>query len=439
MAWKGWFVGNLWASRSDRWLVRYAIAVASVAASVLVGVVAEVHHRQRRRVAAVQKELAVREVILSQAQEREELLQLLDLAAVVVLSLDRRITRWSLGCQRLYGYTAQQALGRISHELLRTVFPEPPEQIRSTLMEAGRWAGEVLQTCADGRQITVKSEWVLHRDGTGAPVAILETCVDLSERKRMEQQLRRSRDELEKTAADLKRSNQDLEQFAYVSSHDLQEPLRAVTGYVQLLAKKFQGQLGPDADVAIGFIVDGASRMSQLINDLLNYSRVGSRGNPFAQVDMEDVLRRMEQSLGPAIAEAGATITHDALPTVWADPMQMMQLLQNLVSNAIKFRGEQPPRVHVTACTDGQGWVFCVQDNGIGIDPKYWERIFIIFQRLHGQRRYKGTGIGLAICKRIVERHGGRMWVDSHAGNGSTFYFTIAARRPDEPALHQTD
>ncbi len=176
-----------------------------------------------------------------------------------------------------------------------------------------------------------------------------------------------------------------------------------------------------------------AQRMSQLIRDLLNYSRVGSRGNPFESVNMEEVLRKTEQALSPYIAEANATVTHDPLPTIWADAVQMSQLLQNLISNAIKFHGEAPPRVHIAASPEGPDWLFTVRDNGIGIDERYFERIFIIFQRLHGQRQYKGTGIGLAICKRIVERHGGRIWVESELGKGTTVYFALAARGAHEP------
>jgi signal transduction histidine kinase len=239
-----------------------------------------------------------------------------------------------------------------------------------------------------------------------------------AERKRMEVALRKKTEELV-------RSNEDLQQFAYVSSHDLQEPLRMVTSYVQLLAKRYQGKLDPDADEFIEFAVDGATRMRRLINDLLTYSRVGTRGNELAPIDSEAVFKQSLSNLRVAIEEKGATVTHEPLPTVMADDMQLGQLFQNLVGNAIKFHQEEAPQVYISAHQSNGEWVFSVRDNGIGIDPKFKESIFVIFQRLHGKDKYPGTGIGLAVCKKIVERHGGRIWVESEVGQGATFYFTL--------------
>jgi len=218
-----------------------------------------------------------------------------------------------------------------------------------------------------------------------------------------------------------------LEQFAHVASHDLQEPLRMVTNYVQLLAQRYKGKLDTDADEFIGFAVDGAIRMWKLINDLLIYSRVGMPGKELESADCEAVLNQSLNNLKVAIEEKGTVVTHDPLPTVMADNLQMGQLFQNLIGNAIKFRGNEPPRIHVSASRKGNVWTFSVRDNGIGIAPEYAERIFIIFQRLHGRKEYDGTGIGLAICKRIVERHGGRIWAESEVGKGATFYFTLPA------------
>ena len=234
---------------------------------------------------------------------------------------------------------------------------------------------------------------------------------------------------LKRTVTDLRRSNAELEQFAYVASHDLQEPLRMVSSYMQLLSRRYAGKLDSDADDFIGFAVDGARRMQVLIQDLLVYSRVGTRGKPFEPTNCEDVLEQVLSNMEVAINESGAVVTHDPLPTVAADASQLAQIFQNLIGNAIKFQGEENPRVHVSAERKAGEWLFSVADNGIGIDPEFFERIFVIFQRLHGRGEYSGTGIGLAISRKIVERHGGRMWVESESGTGSTFYFTIPAKQ----------
>jgi light-regulated signal transduction histidine kinase (bacteriophytochrome) len=216
-----------------------------------------------------------------------------------------------------------------------------------------------------------------------------------------------------------------LEQFAYVASHDLQEPLRMVASFTQLLAKRYRAKLDQDADEFIGYAVDGATRMQQLINDLLAYSRVGTRGKSFKPEDCNVIFRQARDNLAKAIEDSSAIIFQDPLPMIFGDEVQLIQLFQNLIANAIKFHGPDSPQIQVTAERNGQEWVFAVKDNGIGIAPEHQERIFSIFQRLHQRSEYPGTGIGLAICKKIVERHGGRIWVESQVGAGSTFYFTI--------------
>lgn len=237
---------------------------------------------------------------------------------------------------------------------------------------------------------------------------------------------------LEQLARSLKHSNQELEQFAYVASHDLQEPLRAVTSYTQMLSRKYQNNLDEKADKYINYIVDGATRMQQLINDLLTYSRVGRQKLELTTTDCNAVLEQIFRNLQVTIMESNGVITYDSLPTVMADTAQLTQLFQNLIANALKYHGEDPPKVHISATRQEAEWVFSVQDNGIGIDPQYAERIFIIFQRLHTRRSYPGTGIGLAICKKIVELHKGRIWVESQPGAGTTFLFTIPIDATDK-------
>ena len=241
-------------------------------------------------------------------------------------------------------------------------------------------------------------------------------------------ELARANLSLKKQAAELERSNLELQQFAYIASHDLQAPLRAIGGFVQLLRDTYSGRMDEQADTWIAHTVAGVERMQTLIRDLLAYSKIESRGRPFEAIDSREVFDQVIEGLEASIRDSNAQVTCSELPTVAGDRSQLLQLLQNLVGNAIKYHGDQPPRVHVSAEKKGSEWVFSVSDNGIGIDPKHYRRIFEIFRRLHTQQVYPGTGIGLAICRRVVQRHGGRIWVESEPGRGSTFVFSLPER-----------
>lgn len=249
---------------------------------------------------------------------------------------------------------------------------------------------------------------------------------ELEERKRAEEELRKSEEKLKVLIKELKRSNEELQQFAYVSSHDLQEPLRTITSFTQLLERRYKDKLDDDADEFIEYIVEATKRMQNLINDLLDYSRVATRGKEFELTNTNEILKDTISNLHATINENNAEITYDELPKIMGDSGQLLQLFQNLIGNAIKFRKpDEPPKIYILARKENNEYLFSITDNGIGMEPQYAERIFIIFQRLHTREKYGGTGIGLAIAKRIVERHGGKIWVESTFGKGSTFYFTI--------------
>jgi signal transduction histidine kinase len=264
-------------------------------------------------------------------------------------------------------------------------------------------------------------------------LARLPEAIRSALREKHERSLRHQAEgDLARKVDELARSNADLEQFAYVASHDLQEPLRMVTAYTQLLAERYRGKLDENADKFIGYASEGAQRMQVLIQDLLAFSRVGRACSTCSRVDCKAATEEVLQGLARAIRENGADVTHGKLPAVWADRTQMAQLFQNLIGNAIKFRGKEPPVISVQAEKVDEQWQFSVSDNGIGIAPEYAENIFVVFQRLHARGEYPGNGIGLAICKKIVQHCGGKIWVESQAGGGSTFKFTLPCSGPDE-------
>ncbi|OGS92632.1 MAG: hypothetical protein A2Z95_07325 [Gallionellales bacterium GWA2_60_18] len=277
--------------------------------------------------------------------------------------------------------------------------------------------------------------WICRKDGSEFPVELTLSAVrsdaDMITHHVLEfsdiTEFRHAREELMRRTRELSRSNQELEQFAYVASHDLQEPLRMVASYTQLIAQRYRGRLDEDADEFIAYAVDGATRMQAIINDLLTLSRVGTRTAAFARVDSKAALERALANLRLSIADNGADIVCGSMPALNADASQLTQLFQNLVGNALKFRSEHAPRVEIGAERQDGEWVFHVRDNGIGIAPEHHQRIFMMFQRLHSKQEYPGTGIGLTICKKIVEHHGGRIWIESEPGKGTAFNFSIPA------------
>jgi PAS domain S-box-containing protein len=548
-----------------------------------------VHDKTGKPVRAVGAKLN----ITKQKQAEESLRRqaaLIDLSpdAIIVRKLDGTIIFWSHGAELLYGWTKEEALGQRTDDLFHTQYSIPIRQIIVQLKRLGHWTGDVRHRTKDGREVAVQSWWLAQLDPQGEITEILETNVDITDRKQWEATLERSvrrfgllaqsaetfletdqpqqvveelcrkvmehldchvffnflvdeiagrlrlnacagispeeagriewldygtavcgcaardgqrivaecipttpdprtnlvksygikayachpilgpggkvlgtlsfgtrsretfseadlslmkaitdqvavamirlqaREDLQNTADDLTRSNKDLEQFAYVASHDLQEPLRMVSGFMQLLQKKYGTHLDAEADQFIEYAVEGAKRMQTLINDLLAYSRVGTHGRELVPTDSGAALDQALDHLRPSIEEVAAEITHGELPTIRGDESQLVQLFQNLIGNALKFRGAEPPNIRVDAARKGDHWLFSVRDNGIGIDPEFRDRIFLIFQRLHTRQKYPGTGIGLAICKKIVDRHGGQIWVESQPGEGSVFYFTIS-------------
>ena len=334
------------------------------------------------------------------------------------------VSTWNLGAERLKGYASSEVIGQ---HFSRFYTPEDvragiPEQLLRMAAAEGRVHTEGWRVRRDGSRFWAEVEiTALRNDETSDVRGFAKLTRDMTQRKESEEHL-------QQVAAELARSNAELEQFAYIASHDLQEPLRMVASYTQLLRRRYAAKLDADADEFIGYAVDGALRMQALINGLLTYARVGTRPLELVAVDANQIVDAVVADLAAAVADSGATISREPLPTVMADATQLHQLFQNLIANAIKFHGAVPPVVLINAQPLPDEWVFSVRDQGIGIPPESQERIFMIFQRLHTREEYQGSGIGLAVCKRVVERMGGRIWVESQPGVGTTFFFSL--RRP---------
>jgi PAS domain S-box-containing protein len=342
--------------------------------------------------------------------------------AMVVVNQAGEIVLLNKQAEKQFGYSRDELLG----QKVTTIIPEG---FAERLVADAQRTPEIALAQQIGTGIELEGR---NKDGSTFPIEIMLSPLaseqgilvtaairDITQRKAAETHLLKKIDEL-------KRSNDELEQFAYIASHDLQEPLRMVASYTQLLSKRYKGKLDADADDFIAFAVDGATRMQRLIQDLLTYSRVGTRGSELIETSSEEALELALLNLQHAVEESGALVTHDPLPMVVADATQLVQLFQNLVGNSIKYQGDGVPRIHISATQAGDGlWQISVKDSGMGIEPEYFDKIFGMFQRLHPPDKFAGTGIGLAVCKKIVERHGGKIWVESQPGAGSTFFFTL--------------
>jgi PAS domain S-box-containing protein len=413
---------------------------------------------EKGKFATVFDDITSRKLSEQTIQQQADIIEL-SFDAIIVGQLDGEIESWNRGAKELYGYSEDEAIGKPVYELLNSEFPETWSNINNKLRKYGIWEGEIKHHTKNDKQVIVSSriQIIMIEEGY---IKLLETNRDITKRKHAEEhiiklleeeqqlteELSATNEELQATSEELqssneelmrvqnnlsdlvmklKISNKELEQFAYVASHDLQEPLRMVSSFTQLLERRYHGRLDEDADDYIAFIVEGAKRMKALIDDLLAYSRLNTNIQEFEPVLMEVLLDDVLLNLKASIKENNAQVTFNSLPTISGDRIQINQLMQNLIGNAIKFHGKEDPKIHISAREFGDEWLFSVRDNGIGIDPNHQEQIFSIFKRLHTRNQYEGTGIGLSICKRIVERHGGHIWVESENGKGSIFYFTL--------------
>jgi PAS domain S-box-containing protein len=359
------------------------------------------------------------------AQMEERYRGLLEAApdAMVVVNQGGEIVLLNVQAEKQFGYKRDELLGQKVKNLIPVGFAE-------------RLVADALRSAEDAlaQQIGTGIELIGRRkNGSDFPIELMLSPLESAEGILVTAAIRdittrkKGEADLLNKVQELNRSNEELGQFAYIASHDLQEPLRMVASYTQLLSRRYKGKLDSDADEFIAFAVDGAGRMQRLIQDLLAYSRVGTKGQDLLETSSEEALQHALTNLRGAIEASGAQVTHDPLPTVAADEMQLIQLFQNLVGNAIKYQSPGVPKVHISAIQNGgKKWMFSVKDNGLGIDPQYFEKIFGMFQRLHKREEFAGTGIGLAICKKIVERHGGSIAVESQPGEGSTFSFALA-------------
>jgi PAS domain S-box-containing protein len=352
--------------------------------------------------------------------------------AIIGETLQGHITSWNKGAEQMFGYTTQESIG----QLITLTYPPnripEEEEILAKLKRGEQIVNfETIRRRKDGQDIYVSLTISPIFDSWGHFIGASKIVRDISKQKQVESQLSIQNLTLIRQTASLKQSNEDLEQFAYIASHDLQEPLRTIHGFTQLLAERYHDRLDDEAREFIGFVTDGAERMRVLIQDLLKYSRIQAQDLKSILLNTEKVLEELLKHLHLTLEEKNACLTHDPLPIIHTDKTTFQHLLQNLITNALKFHGLDPPRIHISAQEKSNEWLFSVQDNGIGIRSEYFTRIFLPFKRLHTREEYQGTGIGLAICKRIIERQRGRIWVESEEGKGAKFSFTLPKQTKD--------
>lgn len=366
-------------------------------------------------------------------------IQLLDLIhdAIIVRDMSGAIIFWNTGAEYVYGWSRDEALGTVSYDFLKTSFPKPIEDITADLFRCGRWEGELAQSSRDGSELRTSSRWSLLSSAEGEHLAIFQIDTDITERRLIEEKLAAF-------AIQLQRSNRELEEFAAVASHDLQEPLRKIQAFGDRLAAKCAGSLDADGLDYLNRMLTSATRMRTLIDDLLDYSRLGIKSRNYVKVDLSVVCRDVVGDLGEQIERMGGRVEIGELPVVEADAMQMRRLMQNLISNGLKFSREgvspfitvraRPAQLskepHSGEHAATELWEIMVRDEGIGFDGKYLDRIFAPFQRLHGRNEFEGTGMGLAICRKIAESHWGSITAESTPGQGATFLVTLPTTQP---------
>jgi PAS domain S-box-containing protein len=359
--------------------------------------------------------------------ELEEKARLLNLAPVMVRNLDHRISYWNEACTRLYGYTREEALGRISYELLKTQHPRPLSDIIQHVLKEGIWQGEIVQTARNGREITMATTWVLNKNEKGDPVSILIANNEITEQKNVEKALRGR-------TIQLAHANHELERFTAVISHDLQSPLFKISGHASDIAKGLGSRLEEATRKQLKYIESASHRLSDLVKELLEFARAGRAQPHLEQVSMQDVIQDVVDDLSRTYPDARSAVHVQDLPTVEADPLLIYQLIQNLISNALKYRGPDAPVIDITVHERPTEFQFCIRDNGMGIAPENLAKAFDMFQRLNKDPAIAGSGIGLATSKRAVESHGGQITIESKLGAGTAVCFTLP-KRMEKPAL----